>query len=255
MCSEYTVKTKPREIEDVLGASVIDHAEAFEWGKTVKFFTQAPVIQKSGNHYELKLRTFPTSPFPNARLSGLEGQSDSGSDNDDVDEIQIKRIYDMKLWKKGFTDDPVLIPMTEFTEFAYWGPNIGTAQGFKIPDEKVMFAAGIGLKPYTPKGEQGDGHAMLTHTATEEMLETHHRLIVLLPAKVALEYLDEMNAIERFDYLIKNRYKGPLNENKVRNMGKGWEKRIENQERKLQNELRYREVLKKVGVEGYIFLL
>lgn len=251
MCSEYTTKTNPKEIEKSLGVPVVDKAKDFEWGKTVKFYTQAPVIQKlNDDSLQISLRIFPTSPMPNSRLSGLEGQSDGGSETEDLDERQIKRIYDMKYWKEGFAEDPLLIPLSQFTEFAYWGPELGTAQGFKIPGSKVLFAAGIGIKPFTPKGDKGSAFSMLTHTATDQMFEYHHRLIVLLEPEKALGYLEALTPEERFNYLIENRYTGQFEVSKIRNMAKGWEKRMENQERKLKNELKYREVLKANHVEG-----
>lgn len=251
MCSEYTVKTSPKEIEEVLGKPVQNEAKDFEWGKTVRFFTKAPVLQKlEDDSLRLSLRIFPSSPMPNSRLSGLEGQSDGGTETEDIDEKQIKRIYDMKFWKIGFAVDPVLVPLSEFTEFAYWGSEIGTAQSFKIPGEKVQFAAGIGIRPFAPKGDQGSAFSILTHTATDQMLQYHHRFIALFAAEKALGYLESMTPIERFDYVIEHRYQGELEVKKIRHMAKGWEKRIENQERKLKNELRYCEVLKANGVEG-----
>jgi putative SOS response-associated peptidase YedK len=250
MCSEYQTKTSPKEIEKALGVTLLNNAEEFEWGKTIKFFNEAPVMQKNKkDELELVLKTFPTSPMPNSRLSGLEGQSDGGAD-EDIDERQIKRIYDMKYWKEGFAQTPLLVPISEFTEFAYWGEDIGTAQGFKIPKEKVMFVAAIGIKPFTPKGPPNSAFSLLTHTATEQMLEYHHRLIVLLEKDVALEYLEDMTVEERFNFLIKNRYQGPLEIHKVRNMAKGWEKRSENQARKKKHEMQYRSALAANGVEG-----
>jgi putative SOS response-associated peptidase YedK len=251
VCSEYQTKTSPKEIEKALGVSIIDKTKDFDWGKTVKFYTEAPVLQKNKKEdVELVLRTFPSSPMPNSRLSGLEGQSDGGSDAEDVDEKQIKRIYEMKYWKDGFAHAPLLVPISEFTEFSYWGEDIGTAHGFKIPKEKVMFVAAIGIKPFTPKGPPNSAFSLLTHTATEQMLEYHHRLIVLLEKDVALEYLEDMTVEERFNFLIKNRYQGPLEVHKVRNMAKGWEKRIDTQERKKRHEMKYRHVLEANDVSG-----
>ncbi len=82
------------------------------------------------------------------------------------------------------------------------------------------------------------------------MLEYHHRLIVILEAEKAVGYLAEMTPQERFDYLIENRYTGTFETTKVRNMAKGWEKKIDIQNSKLKNEMYYREVLKSNDVDG-----
>lgn len=250
MCSEYQTKTSPKEIEEALGVPILNHAAEFEWGSKMNFFKNGPVLQKrASGELELVLKSFPTSPMPNSRISGLEGQSDGG-DEEKSDDRQIKRIYEMALWKDGFKSHPLLIPMSEFTEFAYWGKEKGTAQGFKIPNEKVLFAAGIAIKPFKPNGPVFSGYSILTHTATPQMFEYHQRLIVLFEKRIALEYLEEMSPKERFDFTIANRYTGELEVEKIRSMAKGWEKRIDLQSLKNQRELTYRKVLEKEGVEG-----
>lgn len=249
MCSEYTTKTSPKAVEKALGVPLLNWAENFEWGKTVKLYTQAPIIQRNGNRYELSEKVFPSSPMPNARLSGIGNQSD-GNDSEEDEHTQIRRIYEMPRWKDAFENRPLIVPMSSFTEFAYWGDSAGTAQDFTISNEEVLFAAGIEIKPFTPKGEKSDGFAILTHTATDQMLKYHQRLIVLLKPEDAITYLDVMSSKERFDFLIEKRYTSDLHVEKLRNMAKGWEKRIPVQTSKLEREHKYREVLRKEAVAG-----
>lgn len=75
------------------------------------------------------------------------------------------------------------------------------------------------------------------------MLEYHHRLIVLFESHLALDYLEDMSAEDRFNYIIENRYSGPFEVRKLRNMSKGWEKKVDRQKQKLQQEMKYREIL------------
>lgn len=250
MCSEYQLHTSPQEVEAALGFPLIDKAQGFAWGGTVKMYTSAPVIELGKDGPELVLKTFPSSPMPNSRLSGIGNQSEGNDADEDAEHIQIKRIYEMPRWKEGFHKHPLLIPMSSFHEFAYWGSEAGTAQDFTIPGEQVLFAAGIGIRPFTPSGKPGDGFSILTHTATEQMLEYHHRLIVLLKPEHALQYLEESSPEKRFEYLVKNRYTGEFEVTKVRNMAAAWKGRKENQLAKLQREQRYLDVIKKEGVEA-----
>jgi putative SOS response-associated peptidase YedK len=249
MCSEYQVKTSTSDIQKALGTPVKLASGAIEWDKTIKFSTKAPVIQNAKLGLELVERVFPVSPFPNSRLSGFENQSD-GKDESTEDDKQIQRIYEKPRWKTPFAAHPLLVPMTGFTEYAYWGDRAGSALAFDIPKDEVFFAAAIGIKPFVPKTGKEDGFSILTHTATEQMLEYHQRLIVLLRGKHAANYLEEMTPQERFEFLIENRYTGKLNISKTRNMAKGWEKRIPVQLAKLHRETQYRKTLKKEQVDG-----
>jgi putative SOS response-associated peptidase YedK len=229
---------------------VVNSSGVTEWEKTIRFGAPAPIIEKSAKGFRLTERIFPVNPFPNSRLSGFENQSDAGPEREDEEDKQIRRIYDVPRWKKAFGESPLLVPMTGFTEFAYWGKQAGSALNFKIPHQDVFFAAGITLKPFVPKTGIDNGFSLLTHTATDEMLQHHHRLIVLLQARDAVDYLEDMSARERFDFLIEKRYVGHLEVKKLRSMAKGWEKRKVAQEAKLKRETVYREVIRAEKIEG-----
>ena len=248
MCSQFTSPKNPKAIEKSLGTKIEQSQLDFEWGKEIRFHTQTPVVMKDkSGKLKLEMRTFPVSPMPNARMSGLKGQTD-GNDKGDIDERQIERIYEKPLWKHGFEHDPLVIPMASFKEFAYWGPEIGSALAFKVPSEEVLFAAGFGIKTFTPAGPQGTGVSLITHVADDEMIMHHFRRICILPAAKVSEYLSAMSGQERFDCLSNHIYTGPLEYGVERAMAKGWEKRIEAQTQKLERELTYRETLKKEGV-------
>lgn len=251
MCSEYTLKTNPKQVEAALGIPIRNISGDTTWNQTVRIFTEGPIIKPVDDGAEFRTYIFPKSPFPNSRLSGFENQSDSGSDDvGDEDDKQIKRIYDKPRWGKPFASYPLLVPMTSFTEYAYWGDQKGAALSFAIPDEPVFFAAGMEIKPFVPKTEKQNGFTILTHTATDQMLKYHQRLIVLLKPEFASEYLGEMSPKDRFKFLIENRYRGKLEVQKLRSMAKGWEKRISVQEAKLKRELTYRKTLDGEHIEG-----
>ena len=250
MCSEFMSKTSSREVEEALGVPVVVNLKERSWDKVIKFSGAAPTLAREGTEIACSERVFPVSPFPNSRLSGFENQSDGNDDKSADTESQIQRIYERPRWKKTFSDLPLLVPMTSFTEYAYWGPMEGSALEFSIPDEKVFFAAAIGIKPFVPKTGRENGFSILTHTASKQMLDYHQRLIVILKASVAAGYLEEMSPRDRFNYLIENRYTSELAVRKIRNMAKGWEKRIPVQIAKLDRETEYRKFLKSEDVQG-----
>lgn len=249
MCSEYQINTTHTKLLDALKSDIRNRTSNEEWSFTVKMTAKPPVIVKEDSGLSLIEKVFPVRPFPNARLSGFENQSDAGEAGSH-EEAQVRRIYDVPMWKTGFSSSPCLVPVTSFTEFAYWGPEMGSVIQFQIPQEKIFFAAGLLVKPYTPPGKPGDGFAILTHTATEQMLEYHHRMIAIFRPQDAVGYLEDMSPQERAKYVLDHRYTDTLQTEKVRSMAKGWEKRVDKQKAKLEEELKFRETLKTEQVEG-----
>lgn len=253
MCSEFQVRATPKEIEEAMAVALHNFSDETQkgtrWDKTVRMSGTAPVLIKHKEGLGISEKIFPVRPFPNARLSGFENQSDGGEAGE-LDEAQVRRIYDVPLWKQGFATHPCLVPMTSFTEFAYWGPEMGSALKFEIPKEDIVFAAGLLVKPYTPHGKPFDGFSIVTHTATEEMLQYHHRMVAVFKGQQALGYLDKMSPSERVEYILEHRYVGDLKVEKIRAMAKGWEKRIDKQKAKLHQELRFQAKLKEEHVSG-----
>jgi putative SOS response-associated peptidase YedK len=243
MCSEYIVFTTPEEIAAELGAAVDNQTSTKEWNQRVKLTTKAPVVMKNKNGtMELREYTFPVQPFPNSRLSGLDPKTE-----DDAEPL-VRRIYDLPTWKKDFANSPCIVPMSAFCEPVYWGPDAGSVQEFKPPTGKLFFVAGMSLHARVPK--TNEAFSLLTHTASPQMLHYHHRLLVLLKPKHALEYLDVETAPERFDFLLKHRWVPELKVHKDRNLAKGWEKKIDTHLASLESERRYAAVLKHEGVEA-----
>ena len=244
MCSEYDVRATKKSIDESLDLILENLTEQDSWDIKVKFTVKAPAIELADGKLKIITRIFPAQPFPNARLSGVE--RDTPIDDDDL----IKRIYEMPTWKKGFAERPLLLPMTTFLEPAYWGPNKGDVVGFGVPENKIMFAAGIEIKPRVPHTNALDAFALLTHTATKQMLDYHQRLVVVFKPKDAVGYLRPQTAEERFNYIINNRYTGPLNVSKKRTMVKGWEKRVDIHTAALRREERYISTLMKERILG-----
>lgn len=246
MCAEYETRTNQRKIEERLGVALPDIGTVrFNQGKRVKFTVAAPVIAGGLEGPVLTEKVFPVSPFPNARLSGLGLDEDAG----DLDQ-DIRRIYEVPLWKKSFSENPVLVPMTSFFEPVYWGSQIGTVQKFSVPDEEIFFVAGMLIKPRTPKLETLGAFSLITHTATSQMMRYHQRLVTILKPDIALKYLEPMDPQTRFNFLIENRYAGELDVEKDRAMAKGWEKRVSQQEAKLKREEAYISALKREKISG-----
>ena len=240
MCSEFKTKTKLNEVEATIGESIESNASESSWDRTVKFTNSAPVLVKKKGVLTLEEMIFPAQPFPNSRLSQLK-------------EDQIVRIYDVPIWKTGFHQHPCLVPMTSFMEPAYWGPRRGEIVEFSPPaSDKMFFVPGLVIKPRVPATGKFNGFSLLTHTASEQMLEFHHRQLVMLKPQQALEYLEmqDANPEERFNFLVENRYLPTFNVEKERNMAKGWEKRVDQHVEALNEEKHYRSALSKEHVRG-----
>ena len=248
MCAEYQVTTTKRRIQEALGIPLSDDDLGKpNSNKRIKLSLPAPIVllNKKGEP-TVEEKIFPVNPFPNSRLSSLA----HGSEDEVPTDREVRRIYEAPLWKKSFAEHPVLIPMTGFFEPVYWGKDIGTVQEFKVPDTEVFFAAGMLIKPRIPKSDDLNGFSIFTHTATEQMLKYHQRLVVLLKPGSEAQYLEEMSPQMRFEFLIENRYDGGLDVAKDRTMAKGWEKKIGVQEAKLKREQAYLETLKDEKISG-----
>jgi putative SOS response-associated peptidase YedK len=241
MCSEYHIKTKINEIADELGVPVKSASENKSWEQRIKFTLSAPVIAKRENELRVGELIFPAQPFPNSRLSQIK------------EDDQVVRIYDIPLWKSSFKQFPCIVPMTSFLEPAYWGKNAGEVIEFTPPKENLFFAPGIVIKPRVPATGKLNGFSLLTHTASDQMLDYHHRLLVLLKPQAAVEYLNlssETHPEERFNFLIENRYIPEFKATKSRTMAKGWEKRVDQHLAALEDEKAYRSALRAEQVSG-----
>lgn len=247
MCAEYQMTVSNKKVQEALGIPLPDYGPTkFDPAKRIRMSTLAPVIELRAGVPTLTEKIFPVNPFPNSRLSGL-GSLDEGAGESEQD---IRRIYDVPLWKKSFAENPLIVPMTSFFEPVYWGQDIGTVQEFKVPDEEVFFVAGMSIKPRIPKSDSMNGFSLFTHTATMQMLKYHQRLVTILKKAEAVRYLVPMTPQERFNFLISNRFTGELAVSKDRTMAKGWDKKIALQEGKLHREQAYLAALEREKVKG-----
>lgn len=250
MCSEYHVKTNIEELLEPLNASVDSNATA--WDKRIKFTTQAPVLRWTQDKLKLEELVFPANPFPNARLSQIQSNKVSKVEKSGVDEEQIVRIYEVPIWKDGFAKHPCLVPMTSFFEPAYWGDSAGKIVEFRDRKRKVQFVPGFILKPRVPSTGKYNGFALLTHTASDQMLDYHHRQIVHLEPEAGLEYLQRefKSAEDRFNFVIDNRVHPDFETNIERPMAKGWDKRVDQHLVSLDEEKAYLKTLLKEKVKA-----
>ncbi len=252
MCSEYSIKTKVEEVAKALGTSIKASGKDSAWDSRIKFTNFAPVVTLKANLPVIGELVFPANPFPNSRLSQASSNKNKTSTDESSEEDQIVRIYDIPMWREGFSKNPCLVPMTSFFEPAYWGDHAGEVIEFKHPEEQLLFVPGFMIKPRVPSTGKLNGFTLLTHTASEQMLNYHHRLLVLLKPKEALEYLflDKEDPVARFDFLLKHRLTPKFKTSKDRTMAKGWEKRVEDHESSLADENKYRAILAKEQVSG-----
>lgn len=238
-----------KKVQEALGIPLPDYGpKKFDPLKRIKLSDRAPVVELKSGVATITEKIFPVNPFPNSRLSGL-GSLDEGAGETESDQ-DIRRIYEVPLWKKSFSDSPLVVPMTSFFEPVYWGAAIGTVQEFRMPGEDVFFVAGMSIKTRIPKSETINGFSLFTHTATPQMLKYHQRLVTILKKEDAVKYLAPMAPEERFQFLIDHRFVDELVVSKDRTMAKGWEKRIAIQESKLRREENYVAALKREKVKG-----
>lgn len=239
MCSEFTIKAKKADIERELEIEVKNLTDDDPWDKRIKLTSKAPIIyRESTGEIILDNYIFPLKPQWNSRLSG----------DDKFDTENIRRIYDLKSWKQPFEKTPCLVPMSSFIEPVYWGEQVGTAQAFSL-ESTPFFVAGLRIHATMPLTDRA--FSLITHTPTKQMLEYHRRLLVILPTKKALEWLEPMEKTDRFSFLLENRVTSDLIVSKDRNLSpstikKNTTERLEER----QEELRYMAKLKAEGVEG-----
>lgn len=248
MCAEYQVTTSNRKIQEALGIPLSDDDLGKpNSNKRIRLSMPAPVVLLNREGLPtVSEKIFPVNPFPNSRLSGLA----HGSEDEVPTDREVRRIYEVPLWKKSFSENPILIPMTGFFEPVYWGNDIGTVQEFTVPGSEVFFAAGMLIKPRIPKSDSLNAFSIFTHTATDQMLKYHQRLVVILKPGTEAGYLDEMSPQQRFEFLIENRFEDELSVTKDRTMAKGWEKKVTVQTAKLNREQAYLETLKDEKISG-----
>ncbi|MBC7740776.1 MAG: SOS response-associated peptidase family protein [Bdellovibrionaceae bacterium] len=245
MCSEYSIKTSQKKLESTLKTQFKNVTGAKTWDQKVKMSLKAPLIEMQNNDLVLTEGVFPTPPpFPNSRLSDLKINRKTG-------EEELVRIYDVPAWKEGFSKAPCLIPMSHFVEPVYWGDDTGKAMQFTTEKDPLLFCAGLRMIRASSSDKTKTGFSLITHTASKQMLNYHHRLIFLLQADHALDWITlEGSPLERFEFLLKHRYIPKFKIETDRIMAKKPKSRIEEQKIKLDIEMKYVEFLKTEGISG-----
>ncbi len=245
MCSEYSIKTTQKELETTLKTQLKNMSGVHEWNQKVKMTLKAPLIEMQNGDIVLTEGVFPKPPpFPNSRISDLKINRQTG-------EEELVRIYDVQAWKEGFARAPCLIPMSSFVEPVYWGHEIGKAVQFTAKDEPLLFVAGLRMIRANHPDKSKAGFSLLTHTASPQMLDYHHRLIFLLTKEHALDWItQDFLPTERFDFLLKHRSIPHFKIATDRVMAKKPQARIDEQKSKLKEEIRYVNFLKTEGILG-----
>lgn len=239
MCAEYKVAVTFAGIERELGTAIDNLSARTEWDARVKLSLTAPVLAARGGKIKLNELVFPVNPFPNARLSRADGE-------------RVVRIYDVPTWKTSFEKYPCVVPMTSFYEPAYWGAHKGEVIEFADSARGLMFVPAILIKPRVPATGKLNAFSLLTHTASDQMLGYHHRLLVMLKPADARTYLEltDVSAEERFEFLLEHRHVPRLKTATERKLAKGWDKRVEQHREALGDEEKYRKVLQTEGVSA-----
>ena len=244
------MKTNVQEVAETLGSSLKPLTQETSWDLRIKFTNKAPVIGLKDQKPVIGDLVFPASPFPNSRLSQIESNKKMTTASVSGDEEAIVRVYEVPLWKEGFSKLPCIVPMTSFFEPCYWGEKAGEIVRFEDPDHRVLFVPGFVVKPRVPSTDKPNGFTMLTHVASEQMLRFHHRLLVFLKPQRAIEYLflDKTDPQQRFEFLLQHRLVPDLEVSTERKMAKGWERRVSQHLDSLKAEQGYRQTLDKEQV-------
>lgn len=239
MCSEYSLKITQQQITAALVSKMKNLSAEAVWDQRIRMSQSAPVLYDGGEGIVLDKSIFPVQPFPNSRLSGLEGEA-------------LKRIYDRPTWKKSFTEKTCLIPLTSFFEPVYWGEDAGSVMEFIPKKEDVLFVAGMRIQPRVPATGKTNAFTMLTHTPTALIQKYHQRMLVFLRADAARQWLapSEETAEGKLKFLLQNRYLPDLEVAVDRQMAKGWEKRQEQHLHKRDEEESYEKFLASEGLQA-----
>lgn len=245
MCAEMTLRATASGIQDSLGRSFLiqtpageshAHDRDFQWDLHLRLYGPTPVLVFEDSKLILREMKFSLKP-PQTRFSSFNARLASW----DPQHRKALKIYQKKTWSKAFRQSRALVPMTGFIEPIYRGEAAGHALEFQRQDGELMWVPALYEESVDAQtGEIYQGFALILHSAGEFVLTSgHHREVVQLRPEDAIEWLCEknLNDQELYDLLLTRRFHPELQAHVSRSLARGWEKRVHENEIKLQREL------------------
>lgn len=232
MCSQYVLNLDKAETKEKLSAFMsengisIDNSEEFDSSAETptntlpyrKSFVAVAVLDSKQN---LKLKKMQFSLVPSW---SKEPKVKFATHN-----ARIETVLEKPTWKKPFTGQHCLIPLTGFFESVYLGPLAGNVIEFHSEKRPLLLAAGI-YDTWVSKetGEVIESFAILTKQPDPFILENgHDRMPLFLLAGKEVEWLKIKGGEESLQFLRSAYAKDILwNVRIFRPLKTGWEKKI-----------------------------
>lgn len=245
MCAEYLIRGNIRKGLRQAGIAITEQREDEELVRRIRLFSFAPVIVQADGKFLLEDMQFSLKPkgvpYPtfNARIESW-----------DEKKKKVVPIFEKPTWKKPFLTSRCLVPISAFVEPIYVGDHAGEMVQFSERDDLLLLAAGIYERSVDKKTvEEYSGFSLVMDAPSDFVLKTgHHRQPVLLNPGKADEWLqeDEIDPDWGFKFLKTNRANPKLKVDTDRKMAKGWERRIAENQAKVEKELKFIEKKKLV---------
>lgn len=218
MCSQYTLKVKPNEIQDELDLIVPDILVDSE--SRYLPHSSAPVIVNDKDRLKMVPMRFSLIPSwasePKVKFA--------------THNARIETILEKPTWKVPFVSKHCVVPMTSFYEAVYSGPLAGNMIRFRKDIDGTLYAAGIfdfWKDPEEPKNNFFS-FSILTRDPSRFILEYgHDRTPLFIHANYVKEWLSiESKPPELIKQeLLDNAFHPNFNVDVDRALKPGWEKR------------------------------
>ncbi len=234
MCAEFISRTVDAQI---LNELEIASSQFFD-SQHVRIYQSCPAITPTGAEdmgFSLKP---PGTPYPtfNARLASWDDK-----------QKKIIPIFAKRTWTGPLKKARCLVPIDSFIEPVYLGEHAGQMMQFTSVKKDPMYCAAIFEEGHLNQtGEVYLGFSLILHTPGEFILRIgHHREPLFLDSKSARLWLTStMTAEDTYQFLLSNQARPQLEARPFRSMAKGWEKRVSQNQIKLQKEKQFMEQFK-----------
>lgn len=224
MCAEYTLRASEREISQWLTRPLLNHTPDTAWDRHIRLYGKAPVVLMHQGQSVLEEMSFSMLP-PGGHISFT-----ANTRLDDWDDRRgLILAFERPLWREAFLHRRCVVPVSEFLEPIYQGPNEGQMMAFFNKESPLMFIPAIYQETVDLKsGEIFRGFSVLTDFAHPFVRETgHHRTVITLNPESALEWIQEGPIDGRWgiQFLLKHKTSPELGTRAARTM-KNWKARV-----------------------------
>jgi len=236
MCAEFMIRASSQKI--CTGLGLPPRQEEVDWNLHARLYSKSPVVIRKANAAVVKAMGFSLkpkgTPYPtfNTRLMSW-----------DEKKAKIVRFFEKPTWKGPVREHRCLVPISGFIEPIYSGEHAGEMVEFEPESREILYSAGLYSDEVDKAtGKIYEGFSLMIHTPSEFVLKTgHHRQPVFLKPGKAKDWIrSEIVEPEwAFEFLREHRYMPAIRVETVRQMARGWEKRVADSDRKHRTELEF----------------